>query len=128
MDPTNDDDLRAAVSRFDAELAREPSEDPLMTEVILRSFRGRRRWLTIFPILLSLVYTGLLVWCAYEFFQQESTKYQIAWAVGFLACAQAIGLVKVWVWGEWRRQSTLREIKRLELRVGELCDRLAAGS
>lgn len=128
MDSTDDDDLRTAISRFDAELAREASEDPLMTEVILRSFRGRRRWLMLLPMFISLVYTALLVWCGYQFFQEETTKYQIAWAAGFLACAISIGLVKIWVWGEWRRQSTLREIKRLELRVGELCDRLAATS
>lgn len=125
MDPLTDDDLRKSLEKTDSALLEHAEDDPLMTEVIVKSFRGRKRWLTLFPFLLSLVYTGLMIWCGYEFFRQDSTKYQIAWAAGFLACVGSIGLTKVWVWGEWRRQSLMREIKRLDLRVGELCDRLA---
>ena len=95
------------------------SDKPVF-EDILQSFRGRRRWMTIFPILLSLVYLALGVWCGYEFFQEPTTKLQIAWATGVVCCAMSICTTKVWIWGEWRRNSVLREIKRLELRVSEL--------
>ena len=123
MDDDPDQLIRNAVRDEDQRVNEMVRDDYDVTEQIVQSFRGRHRWLTIFPMFLSLVYTGLLVWCVIEFFDSESTKHQIAWASGFLAAAMSVGLTKIWIWGEWRRQSMMREVKRLELRVGALCDR-----
>lgn len=111
--------IRDAVRQEEASIDAAVFDRPL-TEDIVQSFRGRRRWMTVFPTLLSLVYTALGVWCGYEFFQEPTTKLQLAWATGVLCCALSICTTKILIWGEWRRNSVLREIKRLELRVSEL--------
>ncbi|TWT88488.1 hypothetical protein Mal64_19710 [Pseudobythopirellula maris] len=112
--------IRDTLHEEDAWLKSSLQEDPLMTEAIVHAFRGRKRWLTIFPMFLSLVYTGLLAWCCYRFYLAEITKHQIAWAVGIQLCGLSVGLCKIWIWGEWRRQTLAREIKRLELRIASL--------
>ena len=111
--------IQAALRQEEATVQSFLNDRPL-TEDIIQGFRGRRRWMTIFPMMLSLAYTALLVWCGYEFFQEETTRLQIAWATGFVCCALSICTTKVWVWGEWRRNSVLREIKRLELKLDQL--------
>ncbi|TWT30408.1 hypothetical protein KOR34_49670 [Posidoniimonas corsicana] len=109
------DAVRQEEESIDAFLGDRP-----LTEDLLQSFRGRRRWMTIFPMLLSLLYLALGVWCGYEFFQEPTTKIQIAWATGLLCCAMSICTTKVWIWGEWRRNSVIREVKRLELKIDKL--------
>lgn len=120
----DDQIIRDAVRREDERMELALEDDLPITELIISGFRGRQRWLTIFPMLVSLAYTVLLIWCAYEFFQSETTKHQIAWATGFLGAGLSICTTKIWIWGEWRRLAITREIKRLELRVAELGDRL----
>lgn len=122
-DQSTDELIRDTLRQEDEQIAALLNNRPL-TEDIVQSFRGHRRWLTIFPIILSLIYTALLVWCAYEFFQAETTKLQIAWATGVVCCGLSICTTKICVWGEWRRNSVIREVKRLELAVTELAKRL----
>ena len=122
----SDAQIREAVRNHDNELTFALQDEASFMEVIVQSFRGRRRWLSIFPFIQSLIYTGLMFWCGYEFFGAETTKHQIAWASGFLVCAIAVGLIKIWIWGEWQRNSLAREIKRLEIAVVDLGRRVGS--
>lgn len=116
--------IRDAILKEEGELAHSLSDDQPITEMIIQNFRGRRLWLTLFPIGLSLLYAGLMVWSGYQFFESETTQSQIAWATGFLVFAISVGLTKIWIWGEWNRYSLVREIKRLELAIADLNKRL----
>ncbi len=112
--------LREALRQEESERAGSLGDDQPITEMIIQNFRGRRLWLTLFPIGLSLLYTGLGVWCGYKFFQAEATRSQLAWMAGFLVFAMSVGLTKIWIWGEWNRYSLIREIKRLELAIVDI--------
>lgn len=124
MNPDTESLIREAVRSEERDLARSITDDQPITEMIIQNFRGRRMWVSLFPIGLSLIYSALLVWSGYQFFQSETTKLQITWATGFVVFAMSVGLTKVWVWGEWNRYSLIREIKRLELAVAELSNRV----
>lgn len=126
MNEETDDLIRDALRREEKRIEATMEDDLQITELIVRSFRGRQRWLTIFPMLLSLVYSAILFWSAYEFFQTESVKHQIAWATLFTGMGMSIIATKIWIWGEWRRAALTRELKRLELRVVELSERLSS--
>lgn len=126
MNEETDDLIRDALRREEERIEATLDDDLQITELIVRSFRGRQRWLTIFPMLLSLVYSAILFWSAYEFFQTENVKHQIAWATLFTGMGMSIIATKIWIWGEWRRAALTRELKRLELRVVELSERLGS--
>lgn len=53
---------------------------------------------------------------------------QDAWATGFVVCAIAIAMMKVWYWLELNKNSLAREIKRLELELANLSRRLSSAS
>lgn len=117
--------IREVVQQHEAELPHAFQDDPAITEVIVQTFRGRRRWLMVLAYGFTLLGTVLMFSCGYQFFvAAETTKSQIAWAAGFIFFAISTSMTKVWVWGEMGRYSLMREIKRLELVVADLSDRL----
>jgi hypothetical protein len=60
------------------------------------------------------------VYCGFEFFSAEQTKYQILYAVIFGLFVEGVALMKIFAWQMLARNSVKREIKRLELRIAEL--------
>lgn len=123
----NDDELiRSAVQKAENELTETLNDDEAYTEAIIESFRGRRRWFTLLLFAVALLWAGLMVGCGYQFFQADSTKSQIGWAAGFLAFLIAASQAEMWIGSEWQRYSLARELKRLELRVVELSERVGS--
>jgi hypothetical protein len=62
------------------------------------------------------------VYCGFQFFNTEQTKYQILYAIIFGLFVEGIALMKIFAWQMLARNSVKREIKRLELRIAELSE------
>lgn len=75
-------------------------------------------WVWAIIIIAGAVYFGI------AFFRAESTKDHIMYATAFLCCIMWVNLVKIWSWQMIHRNNLKREIKRLELRIGELSEAL----
>jgi hypothetical protein len=58
------------------------------------------------------------------FFRNTETKGQIFYAVMFLMCMQFLGMMKTFAWQMIHRNSIKREIKRLEIRLQDISERL----
>ena len=71
---------------------------------------------------------GLAIFTATSFFDAESTRDQIAWAVGFMYSLIVISGLKAWYWMQMNKNSLTREIKRLELQIARLSSRLDGGA
>ena len=119
-----DDKIRAALRKEDAELFAEHGGEQGMFEMVADTFRGRSRWMTVLVYASLLAFLGLAIFTAVSFFQAESTRDQIAWAVGFVYSMIVISGLKVWYWMQMNRNALTREIKRLELQVARLSSRL----
>jgi hypothetical protein len=65
-----------------------------------------------------------MVFAAVEFGRAASTQEMIAWATGFLICGLATTMLKVWYWMELNRNTILREVKRVELQLARLSNRI----
>ena len=63
----------------------------------------------------------------YQFFISEGMDDRIFWGVLLLAFWTGTIGIKIWFWLEMNRNSTLREIKRLELAVAQLTVKLNQG-
>jgi ABC-type multidrug transport system permease subunit len=68
----------------------------------------------------SIIFIIGAIYCGMQFFQTETTRSQIMYAVIFLCCVQFIGQMKIFAWQTIHKNSIKREIKRLELRLEEL--------
>jgi hypothetical protein len=95
------------------------NEPPLLTQVG-EAMGGRARWINLFGVAVAFGLTGVGVWSAIRFSYAEAIKDIIMWAVLFLFCAQAVGLIKIWYWMVMNRNAVSREVKRLEYQVARL--------
>jgi len=79
---------------------------------------------------------AVLTWCFLLFFivvalgcfaafeMAATTKYQLLCMTIFIVALLGVVQMKLWYWLIWNRYSIVREIKRLELRIAELVEKL----
>ncbi len=107
-----DADLERALR---AELAAEPS---LFAES-MGVFAGRRRWWNLYAAGVVFGFFALAVVAALRFFGTPDAADRVLWATAFLFGMLIVMSVKIWFWLQMMRNSLLREIKRLELRLAD---------
>ena len=116
-----DDDIRSAV-KGDEHLADAGNEG--LIEQVSATFKSRMRYWVVLVWAMTLVTTGIAVFAAVMFFQSETTRDWILYATVFLWAAMAVGMLKMWYWMEMNRNTHTREIKRVELQIAKLAERL----
>jgi hypothetical protein len=99
-------------------------DDSGLLSRLLPIFKGGMKWWVWLVNLLALLTAALMFWCGYRFWYAEITQVQIFWGVAFLASLQMQGMLKNWLFMEMNRTSNLREIKRVEIAVARLSEKL----
>lgn len=96
-----------------------------LTELISGSFKsGMRIWMILINIVIIIV-SAVMVWSGYEFFVSEELEPRVFWGVCLVISAMAQIAMKQWVWMEMHRSSLLREIKRVEVAVARLNNKIS---
>jgi len=90
------------------------------------TFRGKRRWLVVMVWFWAFVAAVLMFVGAYMFFKAETESAKMAWGFGSVFGMMMNGMLKMWYWMEMNRASILREIKRVELQIARLAERIPA--
>ncbi|MDR3198716.1 MAG: hypothetical protein LBU34_12685 [Planctomycetaceae bacterium] len=102
------------------------SEIPIpMREVLISSFKGEMKKFSLIVWVLMLVFGGLAVVSGVGFFYSDDPKTQLLLIVMAHMFILLIGLTKLWYWMLANRYGTNREIKRLEMRIAELTEKLS---
>lgn len=73
---------------------------------------------------MGLLFMGGGIFSLVLFFRTAEIKWQIFYAVMFLMCMQFLGMMKTFAWQMIHRNSIKREIKRLEIRLQDISERL----
>ncbi len=115
--------IRDALALDEAELLRQ-FDEPSLSDQVMATFRGRKRWLIVFSLVIGVACFALTVFSAWQFFHADSTRAMIAWACGVGLAVSATGLMKLWYFMEMNKYVMIREIKRLELQIARISDRL----
>ena len=68
---------------------------------------------------------ALAIFSGIMFFFAVHTQMQIMWAVIFLCSVQFLGMIKVFAWQVIHRNAIKREIKRLELRIAQMDQKIS---
>lgn len=99
--------------------------DTGLFSMLLHAYKGMLGGWIILMSVVSLVIGSVLIWSAYEFFfsplSYEAKSY---WGVILLLSGMMVTAIKMWLFMEMNRQSTNREIKRLELAIVQLSQQL----
>lgn len=112
-------ELERDTASIDALLANEGG----MPDMVAAAFKGSmRRWIWMTAVI-TLVATGFMFWCGYEFYHAATTDMRIFWGVWFIVTGMAQMALKQWQWMEMNRASLMREFKRLELAVAVLAEK-----
>ncbi|MFT5423768.1 MAG: hypothetical protein ACI89L_001557 [Phycisphaerales bacterium] len=117
-----DDSIKQALEQEDQEWFDSLAEPSPLGQVI-DSFRTRNRFLIAFSIIITVALMGVFIWCAIEMFNAPETREQILWAMGVFFTIQGITAIKLWYFMELNKNSTIREIKRVELQVARMMAR-----
>lgn len=121
-DKTNRDSEQAMIRRLldeDFAESNDTGDIQQLRQMIADSLRSKVRFLSILGFVLTLVFLALAVTSVVQFFRtpESDVRGLILWATLFMTAATQIVLVKVWFWINWNRNSVVRELKRLELRL-----------
>ncbi len=87
-------------------------------------YRGKMGWLAIIMNIVYLIIFGLFVYCIVRFFDTAVTNELIKWASAGFLCMIFMGMLKLYFWMQMDKYDILRELKRLELQVATLSNKV----
>ena len=125
---TQINDLEKRLSALESKLKTAPQQDdPLdvpMYGSIRSTFHGEMKKYAIMTWCFLFFSVIIAVGCFVAFDIVTTTKYQLLFMTLFSVAIMQTVLMKLWYWLMWNRYSVVREIKRLELRIVELTEKL----
>ncbi len=119
-----DDKIKEALKMDDTEVDMILKKEDGLFSQLLGIFQGRMMIWNVFGLILAVLTTVIMVFTGYYFFVSESLDERIFWGIISLALWTGTIGVKVWFWLEMNRNSTNREMKRLELAIAKLTIKL----
>jgi hypothetical protein len=87
-------------------------------------FQGKMKWLNILTIIIQLAMTAFAFYFGYRFFGATDVVQMIQFGAGVMLLMIAISMLKIFHLMEMHKNTTIREIKRLELQVSLLAGKL----
>lgn len=115
--------LRSALAQDEAE-AFQHADDPSMASLLTETFRGRNRRLALLGVVANTVLFLVALLAVARFLRTPDVHGMLVWGGTALLSIGLILAVKIWYWLEMVRLALTRDIKRLELRVSRLAERL----
>jgi hypothetical protein len=119
-----DQEIKQALADEDAEVYARFAEEPSMFAMGLEVLNSRNRLLTVMVVIVMTVFLATGVYSLWQFYGAQETKVLMGWAMSFGFSMMAVSMLKLWGWMEIEKNSTVREIKRLELQVARLTQRI----
>lgn len=87
-------------------------------------YKSKIGWLAVIMNVFHLLIFGLFIYSVFQFFGTNETNELIKWASAGFLCMIAMGMLKIFIWMQMDKSDILREMKRLELQVATLSNRL----
>ncbi len=87
-------------------------------------YKGKLGWLAVIMNIVHLVIFGLLIYCFVRFFGTNETNELIKWASAGFLCMIVMGMLKLFIWMQMDKNDLKRELKRIELQIAALNNRL----
>ncbi len=112
--------LKSEADEIDRILA---TENKGLFSMMNDGFKGSLRPWFILVNVITVLNSILLIYCGYQFFTASSTN-MMFWGIVMLLSFQFQVAAKQWLMSEVNRSNLMREIKRVELAVAELDDKL----
>lgn len=116
--------IREALAQEDNALEAATRTEAGIPELYLSTMQGRNRLWGLFINFWIFVFVAVLFYSLYRYSQVDALRPSITWGVGMVLSGLIVVSLKIWVWIEMQKNSVLREVKRVELQVARLLDRV----
>ena len=123
-----DDRILAAIRSETEESLGEYSEELGLFGLVGESFKGALRWVVFAAFALILIFIGMGVYSAINFYHATDIAVKLNWFAGSALAFLIVIVLRLWYFMELNRLSIRREIKRVELQVSLLGAKLGAGN
>ena len=120
-----DDKIRAELEHEAASIEKALAHDAGIFTMLANAYKGALgRWVIIVGIF-TFAITLVMFWAGYQFFFVETNlASKLHWGVLLLLSTMVQIALKMWTFMEMNRQSTLRELKRVEFSIESLASQL----
>lgn len=109
--------LKDGLTAEDQAFLKNLEEDRGMFSQIGGTFTGPMAGWTVFAWILSLVFFALSVFCFYKLMSVTEWQQGLLWLAGATAGWFSVGMIKIWFWLRMNHLATLKELKKIELRI-----------
>ncbi|WP_430468374.1 DUF6768 family protein [Winogradskyella ouciana] len=94
-------------------------------QMIFGIFEGKNSWIVYLMSIVQVIFFGLFIYCAIQFFNAEATNDLIKWGIFGTLALMASSMLKLFSWMQMDKKAIIREIKRLELQVSSLSSKIS---
>lgn len=112
-----DDKIRQALNQEDEAAIAKLNEQAGLFEMIGLTLHGKQAWMTYYMYIMGLATFVFGLYALSRFFASDNITVQLAWMLAINTCLAIIVVIKVLGWMQMTKLETLREIKRLEMRL-----------
>ncbi len=103
-------------------------DEPSMMRQGLDLFHSRHRAFTLMSVLAMAVFFGLSIFSLTRFLGATEVTSMLRWGAALFFCLMAVMAMKVWSWLQMQTNAQRRELKRVELQLASLAQRLGGRS
>ncbi len=118
-----DDLIKQTLSKEDAEFYNNLDE-PSILEAFNDLFKGKNKRLSISLLIFSVTLLIITIFTLVKFLNAETTEYLIKWGVATLASFFVLAFLDFYYFIQINKDITLREVKKLELQITLLANKL----
>lgn len=83
-------------------------------------FHGKMKWLNTMTFVVQLIMFGFAIYFGFRFFGTTDHTELFRFGAGFFLTTLSVTMLKMYHWMEMNKNTTIREIKRLELQLSVL--------
>ena len=112
--------IKQALTEEESEYLEKLNKEQNVFEELLVSFQGKRKWLSIYIYIITLIFFGLSIYSLVQFLSVEEIRTMLLWGAATCGALLIVTMLKMWFWMQMDRNAIIREIKRLELQIASL--------
>lgn len=115
--------IRQALTEEEAKFYNQLDEQNL-PQMVSGLFQGKMRWVTVMAFIIMPIMFAGAVYCIAQFIQTNDMKEMITWSLGGFFLLMAVCFMKLYHFMQMDKNAILREIKRMELQIAVLNNKL----
>ena len=115
--------IKESLTQEEAKFYDELEEQNLLNQ-LGSLFKTKMGWLIVMMNIVNLIVFALSIYCVIQFLNTDVTNELIRWGGAVILCWSTLAMIKLFVWMQMDKNALLRELKRLELQIAAMSNKV----